>query len=155
MSRHYRLIGYPGLSILGSLYTYRVSRILRLCYYMYYYKVGIIIEKKKAAQLSNFCSNNSYISSINTSRFYSFKNKLSLTSYFQIIKQLLRQDKAVKERETLSYNKKDNRIATRDYNKHNAKLKYRIYKFYILLIYQTIRSRPFRSTILSFYTIFS
>ncbi|KAH7207374.1 hypothetical protein DER44DRAFT_665695, partial [Fusarium oxysporum] len=40
------------------------------------------IMQQYAKRLSNFRSNNSNISSIKASKFYSFKNKLSLTSYF-------------------------------------------------------------------------
>ncbi|KAH7202886.1 uncharacterized protein BKA55DRAFT_531331, partial [Fusarium redolens] len=67
---------------------------------------------------------------------------------------LQRRDKAAKGRGMPSYNKKDS-IATRDYNKHNAKLKHTICKFYILLICQTVRSRLFWFTILSFCIILS
>ncbi|RKK19093.1 hypothetical protein BFJ66_g17838 [Fusarium oxysporum f. sp. cepae] len=42
-----------------------------------------------AKRLSNFRSDDSHISSAKASKFCSFKNKLSLTSYFRIIKQLL------------------------------------------------------------------
>ncbi|KAF5573044.1 telomere-associated recq helicase [Fusarium pseudocircinatum] len=71
-----------------------------------------------------------------------------------VISTLQRRDKAAKGRETPSCDKKEG-IATRDYNKCNAKLKHTIRKFYISLICQTVRSRPFQSAILSFCAILS
>ncbi|SCO24437.1 uncharacterized protein FFE2_15974 [Fusarium fujikuroi] len=158
------------------------------------------MTQQHAKRLSNFRSDDSHISSAKASKFRSFKNELSLTSYFRITKQLLayyyrvvyredshftrgdeshvvpqdiiettplqrqaiedvigalrRRDKAAKGRGTPSCDKKDG-IATRDYDKRNAKLKHTIRKFYISLICQTVRSRPFQSTILSFCAMLS
>ncbi|KAH7189859.1 hypothetical protein DER44DRAFT_679738, partial [Fusarium oxysporum] len=46
------------------------------------------ITQQHTKRLINFCRDDSSISSVKASKFCSFKNKLSLTSYFQIIKQL-------------------------------------------------------------------
>ncbi|TVY62435.1 hypothetical protein Focb16_v004059 [Fusarium oxysporum f. sp. cubense] len=158
------------------------------------------MTQQHAKRLSNFRSDDSHISSAKASKFRSFKNELSLTSYFRITKQLLayyyrvvyredgyftrgdeshvvpqdiiettplqrqaiedvigalrRRDKAAKGRGTPSCDKKDS-IATRDYDERDAELKHTIRKFYILLICQTVGSRPFRSAILSFYAMLS
>ncbi|KAH7199166.1 hypothetical protein BKA60DRAFT_583095 [Fusarium oxysporum] len=47
------------------------------------------MTQQRAKRLSNFRSDDSHISSAKASKFRSFKNELSLTSYFRIIKQLL------------------------------------------------------------------